>query len=119
MKTYIPIFKADGGSDVIEGDSKNLLQALYDGIGCYTIETVRVHPSFILDNLLLVLDEEGKLVHKPMNLIGTVLYNNRHDFIVGDVAIVRLNKRGDDFEGFDSMEEAEKLCRSVYEYLFE
>lgn len=119
MITYIPIFKVDGENEIIEGDSKTLLQALYDGIGCDTIETVRVHDSFGIDKLLLVLDEEGKLVHKPVNVIGTVLYNNRYDFIVGDVALVRINRRGDDFEGFDTREEAESLSRRVYEYLFE
>lgn len=42
-------------------------------------------------NLLMVLDEEGKLKDKPLNLIATRLYRvlaKIDDYIVGDVLIV-------------------------------
>lgn len=35
----------------------------------------------------MILDDEGKLKNKPINLIATRLYNNPYDFIVGDVLI--------------------------------
>jgi len=35
----------------------------------------------------IVLDEEGKLKNKPLNVIATELYNNQNDVIVGDVVV--------------------------------
>lgn len=61
------------------------LKELQAAVGGY-IEIVRLSK-----NMSMVLDEEGKLKDKPLNLIATRLYRvltKIDDYIVGDVLIV-------------------------------
>jgi len=47
------------------------------------------------DNQILIIDEEGKLNHKPINDIATYLFRKNkkiHDIIVGDVLLVNTNQ---------------------------
>lgn len=53
------------------------------------------------DGRYMVLDELGKLKHKPLNREATILYiHGRHDPIVGDVVIIdtKLEMNGPDEE---------------------
>jgi Domain of unknown function (DUF3846) len=60
-------------------------------------------------NLLLVMDEEGKLKHKPLNRAATALYiHGQHDRVVGDVLVCPTSLiepiefcEGDESEGDD------------------
>lgn len=45
----------------------------------------------------VILDEEGKLNHKSINHIATMMYTNLYDVIVGDVAILSY-PNGEDME---------------------
>lgn len=69
------------------------------------------HALTVIDDVEMLLDEEGKLEHKPLNLTATLLYKwAEYDFIVGDVILCTLNARRDNFSGFtqaqaDSIEE--------------
>ena len=55
------------------------MQGVVDGF----IEVVPTH-----DNRMMVIDEEGKLKRKPMNMTATLLYQyGGHDEIVGDVLL--------------------------------
>ena len=61
-------------------------------------------------------DEEGKLKHKPVNLLATRLYKNPLDFLVGDVIILKYGT----FEGDSDIvgipdEEAKRLMDKIQE----
>ncbi len=54
-----------------------------------------------IDGKYLVLDEEGKLKHKPLNIAATRIYKyGRRDAIVGDAVVIdtRLEMNGPDEE---------------------
>lgn len=54
-----------------------------------------------VDGKYLVLDEEGKLKHKPLNRAATLIYKyGRHDPIVGDAVVIdtKLEMNGPDEE---------------------
>lgn len=71
------------------------LEELQTLVGDY-IEVVRT-----IDGRFMVLDELGKLKHKPLNREATILYlHGRHDPIVGDVVIIdtKLEMEGPDNE---------------------
>lgn len=56
-------------------------------------------------DIILVLDDCGKLFHKPVNTYATMIYNNPYDFIVGDVLLgtVGYTLGGErDIFGFDT-----------------
>lgn len=78
------LIKQDGRVEPIEMPKKNRLELLHKCVGGY-IECVN------LDNdLMMVVDEEGKLKNKGLNRIATQIltYNsNIMDVIVGDVVI--------------------------------
>lgn len=56
----------------------------------------------------MLINEEGKLDGLPFNPIATVLYPYReYDFLVGTAVIVRLNKKRDNWTGWQSRQDAE------------
>ena len=60
--------------------------------GCFE----NVYPStFKLFPIVASVDEEGKLKGKLINFLGTALYNNSSDFLVGDVVILKLERVGE------------------------
>ena len=59
------------------------LQALVGGF----IEVVRA--SLLPDDWVMVIDEEGKLKGKAVNRLGSILYDNPIDVIVGDLVLIR------------------------------
>ena len=67
---------------------------MYRVVGCRMIEVVYVHtkqseePHAKLCRSMAVIDEEGKLHGKPQNAIGTVLYDNPNDVLVGTVVVL-------------------------------
>ena len=49
-----------------------------------------VHPMLLANvnpHILMLVDEDGKFKDKPVNLLGTALYGNPHDVIVGDIVL--------------------------------
>ncbi len=72
------IIKVDGTTTNLKDTS---LKSLQGAVGGY-IEIVNAP-----NGKLIVLDEEGKLKGKAVNLVATRLYGNPNDVIVGDVVI--------------------------------
>jgi len=65
------------------------LKEMYKLINCSMVEFI------YFDNQILIIDEEGKLNHKPINDIATYLFRKNkkiHDIIVGDVLLVNTNQ---------------------------
>ena len=65
------------------------LREMYKLINCTIVEFI------YFENQILIIDEEGKLNHKPINDIATYLYRKNkkiHDIIVGDALIVDRNQ---------------------------
>lgn len=64
------------------------LDNLYEYSKCDTIQIVRFDTFKSNPDLLMCIDDMGKLLNKPVNLMGTLLYGQYpRDFIVGDVCI--------------------------------
>lgn len=76
---------SDGQISIINKDKTKLdvreLQSLVNG----WIELVKCHYKNF--NLYMAVDDEGLLKFKPINRIASMLYNNGHDVIAGDVVI--------------------------------
>jgi len=71
--------------DTTRKDKTYDFKALKDTIGCQYGELV-----YLSKEVIMVLDEEGKLTNKEINLFATALYQERfwgNDFIAGDVVI--------------------------------
>lgn len=80
------ILKANGNIDLVESDTYEFtLDELYKGADCDTIQIVTCQAYD--RNLLLCIDDNGKINRKPPNLIASVMYAPRYDFIVGDAII--------------------------------
>ena len=45
--------------------------------------------------IVVSVNEIGKLIGKPFNPLGTALYDNPYDFLVGDVVILKLDRVGE------------------------
>lgn len=64
------------------------LEELYDKLNCNLVEVV--YP-YIHNELILIIDEEGKLTDKKPNLIATAIFENGDphacDYIVGDAIL--------------------------------
>lgn len=70
-------------------DYKLTLEQLYEYSVCDCIQIVRCATN---DGMALVIDDNGKVLGKEINLVGTVLYGAYpNDVIVGDVMIGTLN----------------------------
>lgn len=60
------------------------LEELYAGCSCDTIQIVR---SGCDPDLLMCLDDNGKILRKYINPLATLLYYPEYDYIVGDVIV--------------------------------
>lgn len=82
------IIKVDGSIEAYDPTLKNNVydfKKLKDDIGCQFGEIVKLS-----DEVIMVLDEEGKLTNKEINLFATALYQERFkiiDSIIGDVVV--------------------------------
>lgn len=76
----------DSNVELIVSDKREFnLDEFYKGIDCDTISIV---PVQTLPNVLMVLDDNGKIFHRDINPLATILYGQLpHDFIVGDVIL--------------------------------
>lgn len=79
------ILKATGEIEVIESDDYEFtLDELRSGADCHTIQIVG---SQVVKDLLLCIDDNGKILGKEVNMFGTALYVLGYDVIVGDVVL--------------------------------
>lgn len=78
------VLKTDGTVKVFARDDYQFtLEELYELTSCDTIQILRSS----VPGLLLCIDDNGKILDKPINPLGTVLYAPQYDYIVGDVLI--------------------------------
>ena len=80
------VIKTDGTKDALQPKNNKVftLEELKSVVGGY-IEIVQ-----LTENYLMVINEEGKLLNLPINVIATRMYRasrNTEDFIVGNVLI--------------------------------
>ena len=71
--------------DTINADKTYDFKAMKDKIGCQFGELV-----YLSNEVIMLLDEEGKLTNKEINLFATALFQERfriNDCIMGDVII--------------------------------
>ena len=80
--TTIELVNTPGGADEI-----------HRLVGGY-FENVYLWSTFRCDVVMSV-DEQGKLKGKPVNILATKIYNNLYDFIVGDALILKLERVGE------------------------
>jgi len=67
----------DGNMEVIDGgDGEPTLKQLYAWIDCELIEVPGSGFSVNGEEIHFIVDEEGKLKGKPINVVATSLYNN-------------------------------------------
>ena len=92
---------------------QGLLDFCYQNIGCQYVETV--HPRYLQEPYILVIDEEGRLKDKPMvNFIASYLYgtHEHRQPIVGNALVMKLGMTD---EGIDIMPPDEAEARQVEE----
>lgn len=90
-----------------------LLDFCYQNIGCQYVETV--HPRYLQEPYILIIDEEGRLKDKPsINVIASYLYgtHEHHEPIVGNVLVMKLGMTN---EGPDILPLDEAEARQVEE----
>lgn len=71
-------------------ESRAWLDACYNSLGCSTIQTA---PT-VLQGIVLVIDEEGKLWdgwQNRINKVASILYGSDWDPIVGDAILARVD----------------------------
>lgn len=70
------------------------LEEIYGFINCDTISIVSAvnYNSIHGTDYSIVIDDNGKIEHKPINLNATQMYAPLYDFIVGDVLIMRRER---------------------------
>lgn len=83
------VIKTDDTVQLIGLDDYHLnLQQLYAWTCCDTIQIVRLASLLYNPYALMCIDDNGKVLNKPLNLLATLLYGQYpNDFIVGDVVI--------------------------------
>lgn len=85
MKGKAFIVKTTGKIEYVEPEDGNYfsLKELKKAIGGGYIEIVPFRP-----NLVMVVDEDGKMKRLPLNTVATRIYNSKtNDYIVGDVLV--------------------------------
>ena len=82
-RKYI-LVRTDGTYSIVEILDNDFLSQAYKLLECELIETAP-----LMGNEIFILDEEGKLSDKELNLFATALYRKLHgcDFILGNVLI--------------------------------
>lgn len=111
---YAVKLSADLSVSIIEKKrEQSLLDFCYQSIGCQYIETV--HPRYLQEPYILIVDEEGRLKDKPsINFIASYLYgtHEHHEPIVGNVLVMKLGMTN---EGPDILPLDEAEARQVDE----
>lgn len=80
------IIKTDRSIEIVESDTYEFdLEELYQGSSCRTIQIISCQA--VDRDLLMCIDDNGKIDKKPINEIATALYAPGYDFIVGDAVI--------------------------------
>ena len=82
------IYKSNGKIEDKSFSKKNItLKEMQEVVGGY------IEFLYLKDNLVMVVNEEGKIVGLPYNLNATQLVqeNNIQDIIVGDVLVINRN----------------------------
>lgn len=94
MDNYLILIKAGGGVAKISCDYSIPLDFLYETIGCDTIDIVPAHYINELKkrDYALVLDDNGKIKSKPVNVLASSIYAPLQDFVVGDVLLGRRER---------------------------
>lgn len=89
MKWGYLILKASGAIEVVESDDCEFtLDELYLGANCDTIQIVSMRYD---KDLLMCIDDNGKILRKNVNLVASMMYAPGLDFIVGDAVIGTRN----------------------------
>jgi hypothetical protein len=87
------LYLTDGRSVPCEPDERHglkpndfTLEDLYTLLECSTIQVI-----YLYEDEIMIIDEEGKLVHKPINVEATKIFQrqtgNYADFIVGNAIV--------------------------------
>lgn len=80
------ILRTDRSIELVESDTYEFdLEELYQGADCRTIQIISCHA--VDRELLMCIDDNGKIDQKPINEIATLMYAPQHDFIVGSAVI--------------------------------
>lgn len=80
------VIRTDRSIEVVESDTYEFsLDELYKGADCGTIQIISCQA--VDRDLLMCIDDNGKIQRKPINEIATILYSPGYDFIVGDAVI--------------------------------
>ena len=97
---------------------QGLLDFCYQNIGCQYVETV--HPRYLQEPYILMIDEEGRLKDKPMvNFIASYLYgtHEHRQPIVGNALVMKLGMtdEGPDIMPLDEAEacQVEESMRKI------
>ena len=99
---YNILISPDGYVDMIEhADSIDFYHQQIGGM----IEIVRVH-----DDIVMIVDDEGKLKNLPYNKVATYLYNT-DDFIVGPALLDKRN--GPELVGLTQDEAIDEMMRII------
>lgn len=116
-KNYAYVVLEENGIEIVYKDSPRIeLKELYEKVDCHTIEVV--HPlieELNEQNLILIVDEEGKLRRKEINLLASMIFNNPIDVIVGKCVI--CTEIIDDEEDPDIYAMSAKLAERIYKFL--
>ena len=103
---------------VVKKPEQSFLDFCYENIGCQYVETV--HPRYLQDPYVLIIDEEGRLKEEPaVNFIASYLYgaHEHHEPIVGNALVMKLGmtNNGPDILPLDEAEarQVEESMRAI------
>ena len=89
---YAVLITTDGDVDIIEMPyNYDKYRAALCAAG---FENVFMHHP-LLQEIVMMVDDEGKLTGKPVNWIASALYANLYDLIVGEALILSLQRVGE------------------------
>ena len=71
-----------------------------------------------VSDLIMTVDEEGKLKGKKVNLFATFLQGNPDDFIVGDALILKLDLVGE-YNELDQLPFDKETAQLLFDFLLE
>ena len=98
--------------DVDFDDYKDIQRAIGGG-HFETVHTTRMQAVFEDENLIMIVDESGRLKNLPENMLGSVLYGmaRRGNPIVGDIIFAKIS--GENIVGPD---DPEGLALTMFRY---
>lgn len=105
------VIKDSGEVVVVESDTYEFtLDELYKGATC---DTIQIIPCYAVDrDLLMCIDDNGKVNHRPINMVATMLYAPGQDFIVGD-AVIGTRQCPDPYAEPDIYKMPLEMCRRL------